>query len=59
MNWLKDFFFCNTWRELFVAAVVGRWDSSSFGRCWCLCLCCSDSLLHGVANIYFKENQND
>jgi hypothetical protein len=19
MNWLKDFFFCNTWRELFVA----------------------------------------
>jgi hypothetical protein len=23
MNWLKDFFFCNTWRELFVAAVVG------------------------------------
>jgi hypothetical protein len=23
MNWLKDFFFCNTWREFFVAAVVG------------------------------------
>jgi hypothetical protein len=23
MNWLKDFFFCNTWRELFVAIVVG------------------------------------
>jgi hypothetical protein len=23
MNWIKDFFFCNTWRELFVAAVVG------------------------------------
>ena len=22
MNWLKDFFFCNTWRELFVAAVL-------------------------------------
>jgi hypothetical protein len=19
MNWLKDFFFCNTWREFFVA----------------------------------------
>ena len=23
MNWLKDFFFCNTWPELLVAAVVG------------------------------------
>ena len=23
MNWIKDFFFCNTWRELFVATVVG------------------------------------
>ena len=23
MNWLKDFFFCNTWTELLVAAVVG------------------------------------
>jgi hypothetical protein len=23
VNWLKDFFFCNTWRELFVAIVVG------------------------------------
>jgi len=22
MNWLKDFFFCNTWREFFVAAVL-------------------------------------
>ena len=22
MNWLKDFFFCNTWRELFVLAVL-------------------------------------
>jgi len=21
MNWLKDFFFCNTWREFFVMAV--------------------------------------
>jgi hypothetical protein len=24
MNWLKDFFFCNTWRELFVAIVCLR-----------------------------------
>jgi hypothetical protein len=31
MNWLKDFFFCNTWRELFVAIVVGPWDSSCSG----------------------------
>lgn len=23
MNWLKDFFFCNTWAEFFIAAVVG------------------------------------
>jgi hypothetical protein len=39
MNWLKDFFFCNTWREFFVAIVVlGQWDSSCSGRCWCLCL---------------------
>jgi hypothetical protein len=59
MNWLKDFFFCNTWRELFVAAVVGAMGFIVFWACWCLCLCCSDSLLHGVANIYFKENQND
>jgi hypothetical protein len=22
MNWLKDFFFCNTWREFFVLAVL-------------------------------------
>jgi len=22
MNWLKDFFFCNTWREYFVLAVL-------------------------------------
>lgn len=22
MSWLKDFFFCNTWRELFVLAVL-------------------------------------
>jgi hypothetical protein len=22
MNWLKDFFFCNTWREFFVMAVL-------------------------------------
>lgn len=23
MNWLKDFFFCNTWREFFVVMLVG------------------------------------
>ena len=23
MKWLLDFFFCNTWTELLVAAVVG------------------------------------
>jgi hypothetical protein len=23
MNWLKDFFFCNTWGELFLVALVG------------------------------------
>jgi hypothetical protein len=23
MKWIKDFFFCNTWTELLVAAVVG------------------------------------
>jgi hypothetical protein len=28
---LKDFFFCNTWRELFVAAVVGAMGSSCSG----------------------------
>jgi hypothetical protein len=22
MNWLKDFFFCSTWRELFVLSVL-------------------------------------
>jgi hypothetical protein len=22
MNWLKDFFFCNTWREFFALAVL-------------------------------------
>jgi hypothetical protein len=22
MNWLKDFFFCNTWREFFAMAVL-------------------------------------
>jgi len=22
MNWLKDFFFCNTWKEFFVMLVV-------------------------------------
>jgi hypothetical protein len=22
MNWLKDFFFCNTWREFFVMSVL-------------------------------------
>jgi hypothetical protein len=60
MNWLKDFFFCNTWREFFAMAVLVRaliGIHLCSGRCWCLCLCCSDSLLHGVANIYFKENQ--
>jgi hypothetical protein len=25
MNWLKDFFFCNTWTELLVAAVIVFW----------------------------------
>jgi hypothetical protein len=60
MNWLKDFFFCNTWRELFVAAVVGAMGFIVFWALdWCLCLCCSDSLGHRVPNIYFKENQND
>jgi hypothetical protein len=58
MNWLKDFFFCNTWRELFVAiAVWGNGIHRTFWACWCLCLCCSDSLGHRVPNIYFKENQ--
>jgi hypothetical protein len=34
MNWLKDFFFCNTWREFFVLAVLAcQWRSLWFGRC--------------------------
>jgi hypothetical protein len=33
MNWLKDFFFCNTWREFFVYAVLA---SMGFIVVWAL-----------------------
>jgi hypothetical protein len=33
MNWLKDFFFCNTWRELFVLSVLA---SLAFIAFWAL-----------------------
>jgi hypothetical protein len=39
MNWLKDFFFCNTWRELFVAAVVGAMGFIVFWFVDCCCVC--------------------
>jgi hypothetical protein len=38
MNWLKDFFFCNTWREFFALAVLAAMGSSCSGLCSCLCL---------------------
>jgi hypothetical protein len=33
MNWLKDFFYCNTWREFFAMAVLA---SAGFIVFWAL-----------------------
>ena len=33
MSWLKDFFFCNTWREFFALAVLA---SMAFIVIWAL-----------------------
>ena len=30
MNWLKDFFFCNTWRELFAMSVLAAVEFIAF-----------------------------
>jgi hypothetical protein len=39
MNWLKDFFFCNTWREFFVLAVLASMAFHCVLGATNLCLC--------------------
>jgi hypothetical protein len=38
MNWLKDFFFCTTWREFFALAVLASAALIVFLGCACVCV---------------------